>query len=139
MKTHGISEGIKEEIAKAIVRESQSEYSRSYQGESFVVDTDGDREFDAVMFREASAQWNPWHDSATALAVAALFEHCEGDVDFSLDADPDLPADEDEAEAQAVSLALEYMPDYYPPFDVNEDDDDIEEIDPFAQWPEEIF
>ena len=30
-------------------------------------------------------------------------------------------------------------PAYYPPFDVNEDDDDIEEVDPFAQWPEGTF
>ncbi len=134
MKTHGISEGIKEEIAKAIVRESQPGYSRSYQGESFVVDTDGDREFDAVMFREGSAQWNPWTDSATALAVALLFEHCDGQVDFS----PISEDGEDMTEA-AEMLALEYMPEYYPPFDVNEDDDDIEEVDPFAQWPEGTF
>lgn len=116
MKTHGIAESIKDQIAAAIVRESQPGYMRSYTGESYVVDMDGDQEFDAVIFKTATAQWNPWPDNVTALAVQALYEHCEGDVDFTLE-------DGDDPEL-AEQLALEYMPDYYPPFDVNEDDDD---------------
>ena len=120
MKTHGIADSIKNEIAAAIVRESQPGFDRMYMGQSFVVDMDGDQEFDAVIFKGATAQWNPWPDNVTALEVAALFEHCEGEVDFTIEAgdDPEM----------AEQLALEYMPDYYPPFDTNEDDDEDPDV-----------
>ena len=122
MKTHGIADGIKQEIAAAIVRESHPGWDRHHMGESYVVDTDGDEEFDAVIFKGATAQWNPWPDNATALSLVELYQHCEGDIDFS-----PISEDGEDMTEDAEALALEYMPDYYPPFDTNEDDEEGEE------------
>ena len=126
MRTHGISEAIKEQIAKAMAAESHPGFSRHYMGESFVVDTDGDQVFDAVWRKEPNEPWNPWPDSATALPITALFEHCAGDVDFSPALDPEESegmTEEERSEAEDLAqeaaelLALEYMPEYYPPND----------------------
>lgn len=103
MTTYTISMNIRQEIAEAIVAEAHPGYNRDAQGWHYVVDTDGDKVFDAVMAKEANAPWNPWHDNAYAVSIYNLM--ADSTADFS-------PVDEDgnEMYEDALMLALDEMP-----------------------------
>lgn len=103
MSAYTISKDIKNEVAEAIVAEAHPGYNRDAQGWHYVVDTDGDKVFDAVMVKEGNAPWNPWHDNACAVSVYELMENST--ADFS-------PVDYDgnEMYEDAIMLALDEMP-----------------------------
>jgi hypothetical protein len=81
MTTYTIAADIRRKIAEAIVTEEAPGYARQYRGQYYAVDTNGDNELDAVMFRESTAQWNPWHDTSTAISVEEIY--ADVDADFS--------------------------------------------------------
>lgn len=116
MATLKIRESIRREIAQAIVKQSDPGYDTRYMGESFAVDTDGDGELDAVYFRESQAQWNPWHDEATAVSVSDIYADsgCTFDPtpepELMGDMDPDDDPAYDDAEQAAVDLAYSECP-----------------------------
>ena len=57
-----ISKTIKRELEEKAVIMSDPGYDSAYQGEYYAVDTDGDGKADAIMHKQATAPWNPWHD-----------------------------------------------------------------------------
>ena len=59
MSIYTIRQGIRQEIAAAVVRQSEPGYDTQYHGEYFAVDTDDDDEFDAVMYRGATLRGIP--------------------------------------------------------------------------------
>lgn len=107
------------EIAESIVKQSDPGYTTEYMGEYYAVDTDGDDMFDAVMHKESTAPWNPWHDEAVAVAVADLYLGSNASFDptpddeFIGDMDPDDDPAYDEAYELAVELAECELPDEY--------------------------
>ena len=111
MTTFTIKPEIRKEIAEAIVKESHPGYDTRYCGAHYAVDTDGDNELDAVMLKGATAQWNPWSDGDTAIAVSDFYQ--DSGADFDPTPDPDLSDDEDAASEAAVNLALDELPTTY--------------------------
>ena len=112
MSTYKIADDIRQEIATAIVKQSDPGYDEQFFGQYFAVDTDGDMTLDAVMHRESTAPWNPWHDNAVAFPVEALFDGT-ADFDPTLDSfrDDDLDTgdlNKDELEQYAWEAAVEF-------------------------------
>ena len=114
MSTYKIAENIRKEIATAIVKQSEPGYDTDFFGQYWAVDTDGDNTLDAVMHKESTAPWNPWHDNATAFPVSALYEDSNADFDptnFDFESDD---VNEDEAQEiaflEAVSFAMGELP-----------------------------
>jgi hypothetical protein len=104
MSIYTIRQGIRQEIATVVVRQAEPGYDTWYYGEYFAVDTDNDNEFDAVMYREGNAPWNPWGDDAVAVPVAELFSSTVGFDPTLYDGTADFAFDE------AVSFALSELP-----------------------------
>jgi hypothetical protein len=113
MSTYKISKDIREDIAKAIVRQSEPGYDEGFFGQYYAVDTDGDNTLDSVYHREGQAPWNPWHDNAVAIPVAFLYEDSNASFDPTADEyhDEDLDTgdlNEDEIEQYAYEAAVEF-------------------------------
>lgn len=111
--TYKIADGIRQEIATAIVKQSEPGYDTRYMGQYYAVDTDGDNTLDAVMHRAENAPWNPWHDSATAFPVADLYADSGADFDPTAESfhDEDLDTgdlNEEEIEQYAWEAAVEF-------------------------------
>ena len=85
MTTFTIKPEIRQEIAEAIVKQSHPGYDTRYYGEYYAVDTDGDNELDAVMFKGATAQWEPWSGGDAAIAVSDFYQDSGADFDPSPD------------------------------------------------------
>ena len=109
MATFTISANIRRDIAEAIVKESEPSYDTRYYGAHYAVDIDGDNELDAVMLKEETAPWEPWHDDAVAIAVADPYNGETFDSSF----DPDLGGTEEDAYEATVLLALDELPATY--------------------------
>lgn len=129
MSIYKIADEIRQEIAEAIVKQSEPGYDTEYFGQAYAVDTDGDNTLDAVYFKEANAPWNPWHDNAVAFRVADLYADSDGDFDPTAEAyhDEDLDTGDlnDDEIAQyayeaAVEFALSELPKTFEPMDDDE-------------------
>lgn len=106
MATYLISPMIHQQIAEAMVRESHPGYDRQHMGQSYAVAVGQNDTLNAVYFKEATAQWNPWPDNAEAVPVAALYEGTG--YDFS-----DV---EDGFEDDAIATARFALPELYEEF-----------------------
>ena len=128
MTTYKIADGIRQEIATAIVKQSEPGYDTNFFGQYYAVDTDGDNTLDAVYHRESQAPWNPWHDNAVAIPVWALYD---GTADFDPTAesfhDEDLDTgdlNDEEIEHYAWEAAVEFALSELPQtVDYDEDDE----------------
>ena len=113
MTIYKIAQDIREDIAKAIVKQSEPGYDTNYYGQYYAVDTNSDNTLDAVMHRESNAPWNPWHDNAVAFPISALFDDSNADFDPTSETyhDEDLDTgdlNEDEIEQYAYEAAVEF-------------------------------
>lgn len=103
MATYAISPMIRRQIAAAMVRESHPGYDRQHMGQSYAVALGQNDTLNAVFFKEATAQWDPWPDNAQAVPVAALYQG--SDADFG--------EVEEGFEDDAVFFAASELPELY--------------------------